>query len=164
MPNGTEAAVHAMADASVTTTRHTGPVRHSSAGGINLQAQRRRALRLDEAGSRSHRRRPSAFPHRRADAMGLQILGAGDGRLITHPSSEPIVCEALRQRLAAPCHKRLQAVPPFQQLWEEERRSRKAGLVRMIRKISTEADRLSAYRKHAAIRVGDARRCAAIPG
>ncbi len=50
--------------------------------------------------------------------MGLQILGAGDGRLITHPSSEPIVCEALRRRLAMPCHKRLQAVPPFQQLWE----------------------------------------------
>ena len=35
MPNGTEAAVYAMADASVTTTRHTGSVRHSSTGGIN---------------------------------------------------------------------------------------------------------------------------------
>jgi hypothetical protein len=32
--------VHAIDDASVTTTRHTGPVRHSSAGGINLQAER----------------------------------------------------------------------------------------------------------------------------
>jgi hypothetical protein len=50
--------------------------------------------------------------------MGLQILGAGDGRVITHPSSELIVCEALRQRLAMPCHKRLQAVLSFQKLWE----------------------------------------------
>jgi hypothetical protein len=37
------AAVHAIDDATVTTTRQTGPVRHSSAGGINRQAQRRRS-------------------------------------------------------------------------------------------------------------------------
>ena len=50
--------------------------------------------------------------------MGLQILGAGAGSLITHPSADPIACKPLRQRLAMPCRKGLQAAPPFQLPWE----------------------------------------------
>ena len=50
--------------------------------------------------------------------MGLQILDRGDGRLITYPSAEPIVCKALHQRLAMLCRNGLQAIPVFQLLWE----------------------------------------------
>jgi len=38
--------MHAIDDASAATTCDLGPVRHSSAGGINLQAQRRRSAGL----------------------------------------------------------------------------------------------------------------------
>ena len=40
------AAVRAIDDATVTTARHTGPVRHSSAGGIDLPDERRRSASL----------------------------------------------------------------------------------------------------------------------
>jgi len=61
MPNGTEAVVYARADASVTTMRHTGPVRHSSAGGINGEDESCRSAGLARRRPLAHRR-PSRAP------------------------------------------------------------------------------------------------------
>ena len=84
----------------------------------HLQAQRRRSHCLDENDLQGDRRRPSAIAHRRAHALGLQILDRGAGRLITRPNAKPIVRKVLRQRRATPCRNGLQAIPAIQSIWE----------------------------------------------
>lgn len=58
--------MHAIDDATVTTKRHTGPVPHSSARGINLQDQRRRPARLSRRCPNQDRQRSSNPRHRLA--------------------------------------------------------------------------------------------------
>jgi hypothetical protein len=77
--------VRAPDDGTPTTTRRPGTARHSSPGGINLQALRSRAERLSRRRHHQDRQRPSQSSDRRPVALGLSHSARAQGRGLKTP-------------------------------------------------------------------------------